>query len=420
MGKAILTLYLFFHLSISFGQSTNPFISARAFIKEKNFFSAKACYIAERQNMSLREQLILKACLNNAFNQPSQSNKAISSLFKHYSHSIADTLNLEMLRLQQSNFARLYNYAKAYHVGKQILLEYSKILSSEESKDITNTLKIYKALQACPRQKVEIKQALTIKLQRDVAKLANITINSNGQFVDFIFDTGANFSTVTESTANNLKMKYLDEVIQVGSITGAEVSAHLAICPLFKMGDVNVENAVFLVFPDSALAFPQIKYQINGIIGFPVIEALKEIQITRNDELIVPKKRTSIETSNLALDFLTPVYSLGEEYYTFDTGAVKTMLYSKYYNDYKRDITASNTQVPITFGGAGGMRKYAGYIINFQPKIPDKFIDMKNIEVISEPFNDQKDNYFGNIGQDFIKQFDKMTLNFESMFLIFE
>ncbi len=63
----------------------------------------------------------------------------------------------------------------------------------------------------------------------------------------------------------------------------------------------------FLVFPDEALAFPEIGYQIHGIIGFPVIEGMKEIEITRDDRFIVPDKRSTFSERNLAIDFLTPL-----------------------------------------------------------------------------------------------------------------
>ncbi|RTZ46153.1 hypothetical protein EJ377_17055 [Chryseobacterium arthrosphaerae] len=48
------------------------------------------------------------------------------------------------------------------------------------------------------------------------------------------------------------------------------------------------------MFADQALSFPQISYQINGILGFPVIEALKEVQLTQDDYFIVPEKETKI------------------------------------------------------------------------------------------------------------------------------
>src|SRR5690606_9511800 len=151
-----------------------------------------------------------------------------------------------------------------------------------------------------------------------------------------IFDTGANFSTVTESTAQKLKIHIMDTtVIDVGSITGTKVKSKIGVCPEFSMGDILVKNAVFLVMPDEALAIPQIPFQINGIIGFPVIEAMKEVQLTRSGEFIVPSERSADREQNMALSFLTPVIRLDEGNFTFDSGANSTMLYDNYFKKHK-------------------------------------------------------------------------------------
>ena len=47
----------------------------------------------------------------------------------------------------------------------------------------------------------------------------------------------------------------------------------------------NFKNVVFLVLDDEDISFPQIEYYINGIIGFPVIEAMDEVRISKNNTI---------------------------------------------------------------------------------------------------------------------------------------
>jgi len=398
--------------AICFGQYSNAYNEAQSMLNEKNYFKARDYIMDHGNELSPAENLIMKANVASAFNQPGASNKALKLFWQRYLKGAPDTVRLELLKLRQNNYARLFEYAEAYKISQQLLSKYSKHLSPADYADISNTAVIWKSLAGCPKQHISITGDTFIKMKRDRAKLANIAVQSNETAADFIFDTGANFCTVTESTAKAFNMRRLKGKVEIGAVTGAKVLSGLAICPVFSMGNVMVKNAVFLVLPDTALAFPQIKYQINGIIGFPVIEGLKEIQILRNDELIVPKRASSSALKNMALEFLTPIYQINDEYYTFDTGATNTMLYRKYLEKHKNEILEENLLQDLKFGGAGGAVTKKGYKINFRTVISGKTIDLKNVEVFSNYINDSKDHFYGNIGQDLIKEFDKMTINF--------
>src|SRR5207237_3830724 len=116
------------------------------------------------------------------------------------------------------------------------------------------------------------------------ARLLNVPVEINAQKMDFVFDTGANISTVSASTAQKLGLRIIEADIAVGSSTDIKVKSKLGVAPEIKVGQVTLKNVVFLVLEDKALTFPQINYQINGIVGFPVIEAFREITLTEIEE----------------------------------------------------------------------------------------------------------------------------------------
>lgn len=237
--------------------------------------------------------------------------------------------------------------------------------------------------------------------------------------MNFIFDTGANISTISASAAQRLKLEIIPADIDVDAITGKSVKASLAVCKKMVLGNIVVENAVFLVFGDDALSFPQINYQINGILGFPVIEALKEVQLTQDDYFIVPDKETAINSSsNMAIDGLSPLIFIDGKHFSFDTGADHTILYAPFYLENKKNIDAKYQLTKIGMGGAGGKIEHDGFKIDHTFHILGKPIVLKDISVLKTKIN--KETVYGNIGQDVIKQFKKMTLNFDHMFIKFD
>jgi len=128
--------------------------------------------------------------------------------------------------------------------------------------------------------------------------------------------------------------------------------------------------------------------------------------------------------NNLAFDGSTTVVSVINESDTLsfhlDTGATGTEFYGNYFSRFKtRTIEKGRLEI-VESGGVGGSIETQVYIlpsVNFE--IGGKKIELKEIAVRTESaFKGQK--YNGNIGQDIIKQFDEMILNFELMYLDFK
>lgn len=186
------------------------------------------------------------------------------------------------------------------------------------------------------------------------------------------------------------------------------------------MGNIEIYNPVFLVLPDEALSFPQIDYQIFGILGFPVIEALGEIRITQDGNFIVPEEESTFSgKSNLAMKGLTPLIYIGDKHFTFDTGADQSIFYNIFYQENKKFVDDNYKLEKINLGGAGGEKEFVGYIINHTLNVGDQQVRLENIRLLKEKIK-ENETVYGNIGQDLIQKFDKMIINFNKMFIKFE
>lgn len=404
----------------TYGQPVDSlFQSIERLIIQKSFIKAEKLFGQKQQQIPEAYQPYISACLTNAFNQLPDSEKNIDQALQLKAR-LPDSLLFHLYELRKDNAVKLYRYKEARNTVKLLLKEFHTSLQPEKIKDLQNDLALWSALANVPPQTITLQENTVLSIHQDKAGLKNIAVSNGKDSLDFIFDTGANISTITLSSARRMGMKIIPAHITVGAITGKEVSAQLAVCDKLLIGRMELNHVVFLVFDDADLAFPQIAYQINGIIGFPVIDAMKEIEITRDNYFKVPKTTSDKDiTSNLALNGLTPVIFIDDKPFTFDTGADQTWLYQPYYLENKATIIRDYQPDSLNFGGAGGGRKISGYKIKTQLTISGKPVLLDSVGVTTTIINEHIGIY-GNIGQDVIQQFRSMTLNFDKMFIRFE
>jgi predicted aspartyl protease len=284
--------------------------------------------------------------------------------------------------------------------------------------------KIYKALYAVEPQIVTVEEEQHIPILRDVVGLMNVEVTISDSSHNFIFDTGAGMSVVTRSFAENNNFKIYDVDIDVKAATGNVIKSSMAVIDSFQFGEIKIYNAVFLVMNDELMQFPQINYYPLGIIGFPIIEDFKEITITKTDTLIVPQSPQMSDLNNMRLNSLVPHVNLfnGKDTleYAFDTGAKSSHLTNSYLKLYEDELMIDAEIDTITTVSAGGSKIETALVNNtISLFIGKEKAVLSNID-IHNSHNHTFEDVYGNLGQDLIRQFDRMTLNFESMYLKFE
>ncbi len=415
----ITTLILCFFMSCKKQNNEAVFYQIYTEIQTENYFKARDLFTSNKNDLSIPYCKFVDAILKNAFNQTNESEKMIHDLLMN-KQFLPDTLELKLLEIVCDNAIKNYAYTEATTTIETILSEYQSFLSDKKKSDYKNMLKLWNALKDIYPQQIEKKQMIQIKMGKDLVGSNTLKIVANNDTTDFLFDTGANISTIAKSVATKMGMTIVPENIKVGTITGNEVEAQLAVSPKFSLGDINIYNVVFLVLPDDLLAFPQVNYQIYGILGYPVIEALGEIQITQKGDFIVPFKDSEFKNlSNMALEGLQPLICINKMHFTFDTGADKTILYQKFFEENKENITSQYKQTTLNIGGAGGIKPFDGYEINYTFNIQDKPITLQKLSVFKDKVKDDE-NVYGNIGQDLIQSFDTMIINFNKMYIDFK
>ncbi|HEY0896331.1 MAG TPA: retropepsin-like aspartic protease, partial [Sphingobacteriaceae bacterium] len=252
-----------------------------------------------------------------------------------------DTLRfVQLTTLLYANVGRS-DYSSALAAASERLSRYRTWIAPEDIVDDEEQLKILRIINGVPPMRVTKKADSRITLKKDLAGLANIPVKAADSLHSFVFDSGAGMSVISDSYARKLKFRVLgDSTVRIKSgSTGVYTAAKLAVADKIFIANVEMRNAVFLVFPDSALAFAGGRYVMNGIIGFPEISAMGEIALA-GQELIVPAvtPKAKIRPNMIIEDYMPVVYLTyrGTELpFTFDTGASSSSISDNFYYRYK-------------------------------------------------------------------------------------
>ena len=390
-------------------------------LENKSYFKLKEQLYKNEDKLSEDRALYYKAFVTKVFGQTNQSNAYIDLLLSNYKNKFNDTILQKLLEFKATNCIYNHQYKAASEIYNTILKDYKTIIDSSAIADYENAKNLFGTFSNIRPQLIQHHNDVNISSYRNKFNHLMVPVKSNNINEEFVFDTGANLSTISESQAKKMNLLLFEQSIKVGSATTINVQSKLAVADSFYLGDILFKNVIFLVMPDSQLTFPEIRYKINGIIGFPVIHQLDEIQLHKDGSITVPRTAKNKNLQNLALDDLTPVIKIITKndtlLFTFDTGATTSELSLKYFNEHKKNIQANTKIQTSQRGGAGGKTDVQEYMLNnFNFNMGSKQTTLAKIPVILEEYSFNK--YFdGNLGQDVFTQFNTLIINFKYMYV---
>ena len=391
-------------------------------LNQKEFFKLEKELNSDRRNISNNQRLYFQSFIDDAFNRNEASVNTIDTLLNNYSASLTDSTKAALQLLQADCYFKLFEYEKAALNDSLILDRYSKSLDSNKISDIKNDLLIRNALRFTPPQFTSIPRNTSLRWTRDAIGLIEIPVKRDTTTYSCIFDTRANISSITQTYATKLGLKMLNvSYDEASGITGIKFKTGLGIADSLYIGDILIRNVVFQVMPDSILYLAPIKFSLNVIIGFPVINQLKEIHILKDGQMIIPLLQSASDLHNLALDRLDPVVSLltGKDtlLFNFDLGATTSGFYYAYFEKYKGQILKEGHKKTIQLGGAGGIQKKVVYTMpHIELSLGSKKVILDSADILLQKiFSEEK--MYGNIGNDFTSQFNELILNFDRMYI---
>ena len=315
-------------------------------------------------------------------------------------------------------YLRQGRFSDAYAAMKS-----AQTLSSEPlDKEVLQTMDFAKVLAGQAPMTVTRMTSGRLDLTHDVAGLARVPVRINGQEQDAVIDSGAGFSSLSETAAKRMGVRLLDEAASVASASKEAVATRIGVADKLEFGDAMLSNVVFIVLPDSALTFAGGLYKIDAIMGLPVFVALDRIEMANEagkySLYYGPKPGTAPGEANLLLVGVEPLVLVNADKANaplrmfIDTGALYTTLNSKAVKDYPA-LGAAAVNAAARWEGAGGEAtdEKAQRVPELTLVVAGRPITVKDIRMESKVVADRH----GSIGQDVLKQGHRWALDFENM-----
>lgn len=241
-----------------------------------------------------------------------------------------------------------------------------------------------------------------------------------------LFDTGATMNVVSLHVAQQMRMKILDNYMQINGTVNDAGLARIALAEEIKAGDITLKNIPFVIIEPTELPKAEQAKPIEMIIGFPVISALKHIRICQEEQIIevldpTKEKRTCNMLSVNGCPYIRLYSEDAPLTFVLDWGSSSTWLTEKYYEENEPYIITNANPDQRELAGLGGSQYYTVFDLkHFYLNINNKKIDIGPIDVFTQiiPSFQQMPND-GLIGNDFLYRFKYVTLDFHQMNISF-
>jgi hypothetical protein len=326
-------------------------------------------------------------------------------------HSLAD------------DYVKSFRYNDAIRTYQDLLDNFGGQLGKAERQSTSDDYGMLLLLKDVPPQTISFDGPVDLTTHRNSAlDTIDSELTVGGVTASWILDTGANFSTVSESFARRLGLPLVKGTAQTQGITGAENKMNVAVLPELKLGGATVRNVVLSVLEDSSLDVPSGKdsrYQIQAVLGYPVLRALERITFTKDGHFLASPGSPAIGGGALLyMDLLTPLLQCKVEgrdvVFSFDTGANNSFFSVRYSREFASQLRGLEEK-PYGMGGAGGISKMLAYYLpRASLDIGSTTATLTHVPVLPELGTDS-DKLFGNLGRDLTDPYRSFTIDFVTM-----
>ncbi len=318
------------------------------------------------------------------------------------------------------DYEKSFRYGDAADTYSRLAREFADNMTAAEVTRARREASRWELLRGAPAQQVRKTSPFIIGAVRDAAGLLEAPVTIGSQHLSMVLDTGANLSVIGRSTAEQLGLKISNRVTTVTGNAPGDVPVHTAIIPQLRFGNAELRNVAVLVLEDAALDITGLHYRIPGSLGFPVLAALGNITFFADGRFGVGVAGSrELPNHNLFLEKLTPVVDVeiaGEErLFTIDTGSTSTLLSTSYYREHHGDIVSQEPQ-ELQLLGAGTSASFPVFTVGkLSIAVGGGKASLTDVPVLREPRDRFDMKFFGNLGQDVLRQFQSYTFDFRNM-----
>lgn len=257
---------------------------------------------------------------------------------------------------------------------------------------------------------------------------ARVSLNGIGTAQPLQVDPGAAFTMIDSTTAATHHLRLLNGRVTALSITGQKTTAGLGVMDRLGIGAASVSNVVTLVLGDADLTGAD-GVHVTGIIGFPVINALRRVALTSDGHLALSSpgaaRLDSMPRAPMVLDEASrkPFAPVVEGSYSghpvslaLSFTAAPTVLYPPFLG-----LMSPAARADTSTGGADSSRAGESYWLrDVDLTIGGDTIHFATVRAVPDSASAEAAFHEGSLGTDAIRQADALTFDFQTMTVAFD
>jgi hypothetical protein len=361
---------------------------------------------------------LYQGVLYNRMNRMEESARLLRRLASN--HRLKPPQKALVLSILADDDAKTFDYREASDYYNRLLSRYSDQLSHDERLDKRNNASVLKLLRAFPKQTIAVNGLVDLPTVKDPHGVYRLPLTLRGVSRDWIIDTGADYSVVSECYAKELGLKISEEGATTPGFDGIPNSIHVAIVDRLSIGSATIYNMVVLVLPDANLTVSNRdgKHIIPALLGYPALQAFGKVRLTANGRFLAgPALIDPPDSSPMYMDdsniLLRATIHNEQKLFQLDTGANTTVLYSTYLRDFPQDSAQHRSAGRFQGSGVGGLvTTSVEYIDKVGFTLAGQLAMIAHVPVQLQRFEDPSSRYEGNIGCDLLSLFDSVTFDF--------
>lgn len=246
-----------------------------------------------------------------------------------------------------------------------------------------------------------------------------VPLSVNGHPSEFILDSDANLSFVSETAAKQLGLIVRHSSATTTGALGAASKLSVTTADV-TIGNTRLRDVAFMVLPDSASLFATLAPQQQGALGLPVLLAMERVSWNRDGQFrIGAGYDSSRPASTLAFDGADPIvrfsHSRVEFTGVFDTGAEMTDLWPPFAAHFPKMLEGKGTAGMKHVRGFGGDGQIPELVLPYLDlDLGGQTVKAKPAHVLTGETTPNSAWLAGRLGIDLLRQARIVTIDFRA------
>ena len=335
------------------------------------------------------------------------------------------------------DYLRMGNWPKAAAAYATLEARLGNSMSSDEQDELEMAVKMTPLAKDHPAMTVDPCAPFIVTVTKNPLGLTDVPVFVDARSQTWMLDPTLPFNLISRSHAREAGLKVSEESVVIHTLRGREIKVHATVVPRFTIGgQITLHNMTAFVFEDKDYFFPETHYQVEGELGYPVMEAMGSITVTDSNRLYVDpgQQVNSVEKNDRVaggvrffLDGDQVILALGgssefgagrgnERMFAIDAGGQQTYLTSRFYDEHTSDFNGQKMEL-FKLKGLPNMAPVPSYTAESIPLAVGKTtVQFHFMPVLTQPLGAAAlDDVYGVLGVDALDQLGSYTFDYRTM-----